>query len=171
MSWDNRDRPFLLRDTQGDKSKIWYLVPLPRDRRTQGVKTPPAAGFEYRPIQFHDCGPCFVAFLDDSLVSPSLRLEAMPGYIATDILEPLIRSFLSLRNDTGIKSCIRCGHVWAPRTGPIKQCPKCKSTLWNTARIRKGVTPAKRNTPNPAPITPDPLAFDYYGEYDEDDPE
>jgi hypothetical protein len=28
--------------------------------------------------------------------------------------------------------CDKCGHAWIPRTGDVKRCPKCNTTLWNT---------------------------------------
>jgi predicted Zn-ribbon and HTH transcriptional regulator len=38
-----------------------------------------------------------------------------------------------------LKVCIRCGNEWIPRKlkGSIARCPKCKSPLWNTPRVRK----------------------------------
>ena len=45
-----------------------------------------------------------------------------------------------------IKRCLRCGHMWIPRTpGRAKVCPwvGCKSIFWDTAR-RDGKIPAVR---------------------------
>lgn len=34
-----------------------------------------------------------------------------------------------------VKTCQRCGNTWTPRQpGTPRQCPACKSTLWQTAR-------------------------------------
>ncbi len=31
--------------------------------------------------------------------------------------------------------CLRCGYLWAPRSGNPVRCPQCKSTKWNTEHI------------------------------------
>ncbi|MEK6909341.1 MAG: hypothetical protein AABX23_04795 [Nanoarchaeota archaeon] len=28
-------------------------------------------------------------------------------------------------------NCQRCNHIWIPRIEPVKECPKCKSRIWN----------------------------------------
>ena len=31
-------------------------------------------------------------------------------------------------------TCLRCGYKWRPRVAEVKQCPNCKSYLWNVPR-------------------------------------
>ena len=33
-------------------------------------------------------------------------------------------------------NCMRCGHLWHPRTETVRMCPKCKSPYWDKARVR-----------------------------------
>ena len=35
-----------------------------------------------------------------------------------------------------VTHCYRCIYSWRPRRLPVKTCPRCKSRLWNTPRIR-----------------------------------
>ncbi len=34
----------------------------------------------------------------------------------------------------GLLGCFRCGYVWRLRKAPVRICPRCKSTSWNSAR-------------------------------------
>jgi len=33
--------------------------------------------------------------------------------------------------------CQRCQHEWLPRVEGVKECPKCKSRLWNVLKKSK----------------------------------
>ena len=35
----------------------------------------------------------------------------------------------------GLLGCFRCGYVWRLRKAPVWMCPRCKSHLWNEARV------------------------------------
>lgn len=37
----------------------------------------------------------------------------------------------------GVAHCFRCVYSWQPRKIPIRMCPRCKSRLWNTPRLRQ----------------------------------
>jgi Zn finger protein HypA/HybF involved in hydrogenase expression len=30
--------------------------------------------------------------------------------------------------------CLRCEHKWTPRKADVRQCPKCRSVLWNVPK-------------------------------------
>ena len=30
--------------------------------------------------------------------------------------------------------CLRCNYKWVPRNEDVRQCPKCRTTHWETAR-------------------------------------
>jgi len=36
-----------------------------------------------------------------------------------------------------ILGCYRCAHLWVPRSNVVSMCPRCKSRLWDTPRIRR----------------------------------
>ncbi len=33
-------------------------------------------------------------------------------------------------------TCLRCGHTWLPRSNDVRQCPGCKSALWNKPKVK-----------------------------------
>lgn len=33
--------------------------------------------------------------------------------------------------------CKRCNHVWLPRKIDVRQCPKCRSVLWDITKEKK----------------------------------
>ena len=37
-------------------------------------------------------------------------------------------------NKTNDLTCLRCGHVWTPKTDDVRICPKCKSARWDTKK-------------------------------------
>lgn len=36
-------------------------------------------------------------------------------------------------------TCLRCGHKWNPRKPDVRQCPGCKTVLWDVPRKVKEV--------------------------------
>jgi predicted Zn-ribbon and HTH transcriptional regulator len=38
-------------------------------------------------------------------------------------------------NTTEARKCKRCGYAWVSRTATPRECPQCKSRLWNKARV------------------------------------
>ncbi len=41
-------------------------------------------------------------------------------------------------------TCNRCGYTWIPRVENVKQCPGCRSCLWNKERVREVRIKARR---------------------------
>lgn len=33
--------------------------------------------------------------------------------------------------------CLRCGYKWIPRKNDVRQCPKCRSVLWDIIKEKK----------------------------------
>jgi Zn finger protein HypA/HybF involved in hydrogenase expression len=40
---------------------------------------------------------------------------------------------MKLKNIVRLK-CLRCGHEWTPRQQEVRQCPHCKSALWDVPK-------------------------------------
>lgn len=34
-------------------------------------------------------------------------------------------------------TCLRCGHVWTPRSNDVRECPACQSTHWDEPKKEK----------------------------------
>ena len=49
-----------------------------------------------------------------------------------------IKLFLGDENMKLVRyECKRCGWEWTPRTEKVKQCPGCRTKLWNKERSNK----------------------------------
>lgn len=44
----------------------------------------------------------------------------------------------------GLLGCFRCGYVWRLRKAPVRICPRCKSSSWNSPRTVSPVPPPRK---------------------------
>lgn len=51
-------------------------------------------------------------------------------------------------------NCLRCGHKWFPKQADIRQCPKCRSALWDVPpgeQSPEPLKPARKSRAKPKP--------------------
>lgn len=47
--------------------------------------------------------------------------------------------------------CLRCGHKWFPKKDDVRQCPKCRSVLWDVPKNGKPEPVQAKAKPKPKP--------------------